>query len=1501
MSNSRNYRVLVSLIVSIAMQPTLICRADESAGGASHCGGAGWQGMCSSNTAAASQPMLPSSPLCSAPPVCPSQAAAQAICPTQAACVPQPMCPTPQAAWTAPPMNPTQSSWASQPMNPSNAGGWNAHAMCASQSGWASMQAARQARMIQACSNSGATPGQNISISNPVQNTSGMNSIAQNPAAMNSVTVNSAAVNSACLNSTAVNSAALTSARPQWGNGNQFANCTPKTLDLSSTTADRTAGFLGNRSVNINVGGSELTLTGSSVLTAAQRQAAIQVVRTGQQSLVINSQGSAVGGSITIGSRMASQISNLIIPQGVSVTAFSQTGTMNLTGDLSNNGSLLLGTRNPTISNFSLNANNINVGAQGTISTILPSSGQYFSGTSTLGLNLTARNNFVNAGAITTNGSLNIAAGGSIVNALPQGQSHTVAPVMQAAGNLNLLSGSGTIINAGVISSTNGSINISTQAASTNLNVLANSGTFLAKNGAINVRDTAYAGSANIFFQGGNYLSNSLTFNGGNGQVEVNIGQVSGMLSTSAQIAHVIADTPLLVLGKQCLTGDPTYANTGDIEIAGPITISGAPLAIVAGGNIISTAADAQIINHGGSVLLIAGASITGGSAGGASLNGANPAGATAGDVTVSLSGGAGGNIDFAALTPGCVNCVASTQAVAIDTSSDTGPGGDITLVALSNGGTGGNVWLSTGNTSGDIYSFSSWNDMSTSDLKSGGTVSIFAGANSGTSIRLADVYTGGSGGAIVGTSANSGPGTGALNIQTTQATTSDAKSLTINATGLITSGNTIVPGAAKNAGVVAGVLNTAGAGASALEGQNGGNGGYLQVIAGGAVNSDSILSYGGGGAGGFRSIPGVPIPSSYFGNGGSGGDIRVTADGLSVRGDINSSGGGAGSGVSSLTNPGGSAGKIDIQVIQDVTVQAGRIGTGLILASSGGDGSFTGGGGAFGGGGGGPAMSGGYGGSGSTGGGTGGVIGVAGLFPSGAGGGGGFNGSGGGGGGSVSPVANKTKFIAGNGGAGGGGLNVPGSIGTQGFPPEPDRADPLSLPAPPGAFGMPGQGGGIAGGKGGGGGIVLELVPFTMPPVLAIIAFGGVGGAGSSSDAIGNGAGPANGAPAYSYQNGAKSLPVVVGGSGSAGSGNEQFGYGGGVTQRNEYTGLGGAIGQSAGASTKPGVNGGHITISAKNTFVNGTVNSNNIFFGGDSIIALGTGGSVSITGNLVSAGAVRAGTLSLPSTPSSISSLQSSTGAARTSALVGSIELSSSKTSNVNLTDAQLGTRVATDYTPLRLKAPLEGGVTFDQVDVPGQAVFSSDDFSPETLATLEAAGVKFGESSKGNFLDLIKGYVLFLPQKEIKVQTREGLVTVPAGAACWIMETGADVAIFDFHDSQRTGPVRVEANNKPFVLAPGMQVLLTRNSKESFNQLNPANGAIGYRNLRQGDVGNGIKAFICDFAIPHGVNNVEVIRKLLHSKDQTHQKSVNRMLKNALILADLTGYNYKTSNDQ
>lgn len=233
------------------------------------------------------------------------------------------------------------------------------------------------------------------------------------------------------------------------------------------------------------------------------------------------------------------------------------------------------------------------------------------------------------------------------------------------------------------------------------------------------------------------------------------------------------------------------------------------------------------------------------------------------------------------------------------------------------------------------------------------------------------------------------------------------------------------------------------------------------------------------------------------------------------------------------------------------------------------------------------------------------------------------------------------------------------------------------------------------------------------------------------------------------------------------------------------------------------------------------------------------------------------------------------------------------------------QIGTRIPTDYTPYTTYPmqpqlyPLHGNISVNKISssMPGQALFAGSEFNANELTALSRAGIVFGPQSTNNFLDLIKGFVLFTPNQNIQVQTREGMVYIPKGTAAWVVETGNDCAIYDLHDNIHTGSIKVIINKKPFTLAPGKQLLLTRNISADFSELNPNNN-LGYRNVRATDLGDGIKAFVCDFSINHSLTRIQVMPHLISSKNPAQKKIVNNLYKNAAIVADLNGYpDYKT----
>ncbi|MBX9880228.1 MAG: hypothetical protein K2Y22_17350 [Candidatus Obscuribacterales bacterium] len=752
-------------------------------------------------------------------------------------------------------------------------------------------------------------------------------------------------------------------------------------LNLSSTVASMTAPTSMTNPVNVNLGGVLTSIAPGSAVTPAQMVALHQIMRTGVQSLVLDSMGAAQGGTMTIGSHLGSMLGSLTIPSGVTVLSnAASAGAINLTGNLVNSGSFYLYSTNAATTSASVSALNIfnNQGAM--LSTVLPSTLQASlpSALSSLNLNLSAINNIVNAGTIASSGNLNLYAGGSITNV-------GANAVMQAMQSLALTSMAGNITNAGLMAATYGNINVNA-AQITNMTVNNLGGVMQALNGSINFRDQAYAGAANISLLGGDYLSKVLNLHGGQGTVDLNVGNVTGVLNAWGQCVRMTVDAPVLQLGTINATGDPYVVVTGDLNLNS--VVSAPYLVAIAGQNIFTSQTNTQLITNGGNLVLAAGAVAV------------DASGSCANCINIDRSE-SGGDIF---LTAGRnFGPFASQNIQAIDTSSGSGKGGNLTLIAFAD--------YETGQTRGGHVALAPGVIVRTNGIgaSANGNVTVVAEAAGGMAIGMGGINTpassfGAGGGGIV-----------ALNVATPNAGPGGPTVDTANGNvvGLFTSNNLqngsilvgqIVTGGAfadatHTAGTVnistAGAINTglinaagaAGTGAprntafngNAQWGGNGGNGSNVTLIAGGPITTQSILSFGGGGGGGAGASANTSLVGGEGGSGGSGGNIYLgttstTGNTIFVTGDVNSSGGGGGGGGGgSVTDGfnlqsgpggdggvGGDAGTITISAPSAVSVTgglyavgggeggAGMVGAILSFDSPGGGGG--GGGGSFGG-----------------------------------------------------------------------------------------------------------------------------------------------------------------------------------------------------------------------------------------------------------------------------------------------------------------------------------------------------------------------------------------------------------------------------------------------------------------------------------------------------------------------------------------------------------------------
>jgi len=522
-------------------------------------------------------------------------------------------------------------------------------------------------------------------------------------------------------------------------------------LDLTSTSANITVGrglFDGN--VTINVGGQTKTVSAGTKLTAAEYAALNQMLSTGTQTLLLSSRGSAEGGALDLNSvsddGATIRASELVIPQNVTVSGdFGRTADgVRVTKDLVNYGSLIATSSNAGHNTAVIAARDINNESGASIAT------QSSATNPQLNLAVRADRNLNNTGSISSVGDLEISAG-RLIN------------------------------NQGLISTTGGDV---TFAAPDHAALVINNlgGVVDAANGAINIRNSDYSGYSDSTIYGGNFFSKELNLNAGNATANMKANQVTGVVNSTGLAAHVSTNTQTLTLGSQCLTGDPTYYNTGDIVIAGDIIVEEA-LAIIAGGNITTTDTDLVIsaknpTGSGYDINIIAGANITAGTGpvgGGGTLPAQNPGSITDNALTpVTIDGGDfdGGFIDF----------TGATGSLTIDTRGSTAGsnGGNITLAAYLGGSLTGQVKMDSDH------------GILASGVGTGvnGNVTVVAGAIvDGSSVAQIDTNDGSGGGGIV-TIANAQP------------TSSNGGAITFGTDGSITSGNRIVPSAATDNGV---------------------------------------------------------------------------------------------------------------------------------------------------------------------------------------------------------------------------------------------------------------------------------------------------------------------------------------------------------------------------------------------------------------------------------------------------------------------------------------------------------------------------------------------------------------------------------------------------------------------------------------------------------------------------------------------------------------------------
>jgi hypothetical protein len=403
----------------------------------------------------------------------------------------------------------------------------------------------------------------------------------------------------------------------------------PINLDLGSTTRDMTSGSVARHGpVAIRIGDGTRQIDSTSLLTPAERLAVYQIISTGSQSIALSQLGNAVGGSFTIGEKFSTYVNELVIAAGV--TALKDVGTsnsLNLTGNLINSGALYFySTSGPRTANISaLNITN-NAGAQ--ISSVLPANlpQSLNAASNPVSLNLTAVNNLINSGSITSAGSLSLTAGNSIVNE---------CAVIQATGNLNLQAPH--IHNQGLIAAQLGDISILTTRLNNSGSLTALSGSLALQSmtdGVLNINNSLGTIAAAqllriettqpwsleskpiLLLSGGTLSSRSILLKALGAPVQVHPVRIEGPVQIKAALADIGVAEGDLQIETLDLTGDPIFfSQAGNLNLGflsgGTFSTNGGDFIALAKGNITTGAADGLLdasgTGRGGQVVIAAG------------------------------------------------------------------------------------------------------------------------------------------------------------------------------------------------------------------------------------------------------------------------------------------------------------------------------------------------------------------------------------------------------------------------------------------------------------------------------------------------------------------------------------------------------------------------------------------------------------------------------------------------------------------------------------------------------------------------------------------------------------------------------------------------------------------------------------------------------------------------------------------------------------------------------
>ena len=173
-----------------------------------------------------------------------------------------------------------------------------------------------------------------------------------------------------------------------------------------------------------------------------------------------------------------------------------------------------------------------------------------------------------------------------------------------------------------------------------------------------------------------------------------------------------------------------------------------------------------------------------------------------------------------------------------------------------------------------------------------------------------------------------------------------------------------------------------------------------------------------------------------------------------------------------------------------------------------------------------------------------------------------------------------------------------------------------------------------------------------------------------------------------------------------------------------------------------------------------------------------------------------------------------------------------------------------------------------------------------SPEKLVALAAHknNPLSEESAGGSASDFVENLVVYESQEKT-IATDYGELSCAPDSVVYCVQTAKSLAVYVL-DEQKKGDVKISLAGKTLKIMPAQELVLTRQSKSEFKDVNPKTHIL-FRSARAEGVIGDVGVYRAEFMIERAVQQIGGLRKLSESSDPEQQKVLRRILKNAAIL--------------